>query len=1004
MRDWRTTSARLRNNHADFLEHIRFMSKARVVVALTAALLVGAGTTSSAQLVPSERWYTIETAHFRVHFVKALESEGRRGAVNAERAYGELSTELRPPSGKVDLVIADNVDYVQGYATTFPTNRIVIYAHPPIDTPELRNYDDWSRLVITHELTHIFHLDRSDGLWRVGRNLFGRNVLFFPNSYEPSWLVEGLAVYYESRVTGSGRLEGPEHYMIARAAAEAHRLPRLDELSRATTRFPGGESVYAYGSQIFDYLSRTRGPETIPKFIDIASRAVFPLSLNAKAKQAFGISFENAFRDWSDSLTRASVVKSDPLRGWRQLTNDGRYIEHPRWDGDSAILYTAANGRESPALYRASLDGTIKNLGRRSGLDVNVPMSNGDIVFAQPEYTDAFHYRNDLYRIHDGVETRLTSGARLSAPDVRPDGEIVAVQAIPGSSRLARVSADGARVRHITAGTAEVQWASPRWSPDGREIVALRVGRGNVNDLVTLDSVGKITRVVFSITGAIVADPSWSPSGDRIYYTSTQSGSMQAYSVSLAGNDFVRLSSTTTGLFQFQPSHAGDKYAALDFRYDGYHLGFAPAPLQTVASNTDVTGLRSQCSNCRLAASDTPPISLSDLPPDKPYSAWQSLIPRYWDPLITIASGSGNVFGAATRGEDIIGRHSYYAQAGYNAKYHETEAFASYQYAGLGQPYINSSVEQTFDHFTLADNAGKSLGRLDRRARFVDLSASLMRPRARSYASLALGGEMEVRNYVTDPDTLLSRLPVLFSRTLNYPSVFASASWSNVQRPALSISREDGIAFGTSARRRWRTGDASTASNSILGTVSAYKSLDLPGFSHHAIAVRAAGAIADDNAISTFSAGGVSGGSLEIVSGISVGADRRTFGVRGFPSSAEQGIRALGGTAEYRAPISAPSARVPFIPLLFDKISIATFGEAGRAWCPASAAQSIGVCNGSARSQPWLASVGAEADFDTAVQYDVPTRFRVGFAVPVLNRAAGRANSASFYFAVGSAF
>ncbi|HZK79014.1 MAG TPA: hypothetical protein VFC35_08900, partial [Gemmatimonadaceae bacterium] len=243
------------------------------------ALALFASTRTSAQLVPNDHWYTIETQHFRVHFIKSLESEGRRGAVNAERAFAQLSTELKPPPGKIDLVIADNVDYVNGYATSLPTNRIVVFAHPPIDTPELRNYDDWSQLVITHELTHVFHLDRADGLWRLGRDVFGRHPAFFPNASLPSWIVEGLAVYYESRITGAGRLEGSEHYMIARAAAEAHRLPHIGEISRETSRFPGGESVYTYGSLIFDYLSRTRGPAAIPKFVDVTSRAIFPLSL-----------------------------------------------------------------------------------------------------------------------------------------------------------------------------------------------------------------------------------------------------------------------------------------------------------------------------------------------------------------------------------------------------------------------------------------------------------------------------------------------------------------------------------------------------------------------------------------------------------------------------------------------------------------------------------------------------------------------------------------------------
>src|SRR5207302_6007026 len=110
----------------------------------------------------------------------------------------ELSRELVPPRGIIDLVVADNVDYVNGYATPFPSNRIVVYAHPPTDASGLRNYDDWNALVVTHELTHIFHLDRSRGIWRIGQAIFGRNPLLFPNLYEPRWVLEGLAVYFES--------------------------------------------------------------------------------------------------------------------------------------------------------------------------------------------------------------------------------------------------------------------------------------------------------------------------------------------------------------------------------------------------------------------------------------------------------------------------------------------------------------------------------------------------------------------------------------------------------------------------------------------------------------------------------------------------------------------------------------------------------------------------------------------------------------------------------------
>jgi hypothetical protein len=220
----------------------------------------------------------------------------------------------------------------------------------------------------------------------------------------------------------------------------------------------------------------------------------------------------------------------------------------------------------------------------------------------------------------------------------------------------------------------------------------------------------------------------------------------------------------------------------------------------------------------------------------------------------------------------------------------------------------------------------------------------------------------------------------------------------------LSISREDGISVSATSRRRWRTREPSNASNSVVGVGAAYKSLDLPGFSHHALAIRGAAAIADNNAISTFSAGGLSGESLDILSGVAVGASRRTFGVRGFPPSVEQGTRALGATVEYRAPIAAPSRRVPFIPVLFDRISVSAFGEGARAWCPSPNSESATVCTATNEGGPWLASAGAEADFDTAIQYDVPARFRAGLAIPVLNRKAGRARPISVYFTLGSTF
>ncbi len=153
----------------------------RIVLRAVALALLGA-TTLGAQLDPRGDWRTISTPHFRIHFTPATEAIARRAAENAEEAWARLAAELVTPRGPVDVVIADNVDFTNGSATPFPTNRIVLYAHPSVEGQTLRYFGNWNQLLVTHELTHIFHLDRTRGWWRGAQRIFGRNPLLFPNS------------------------------------------------------------------------------------------------------------------------------------------------------------------------------------------------------------------------------------------------------------------------------------------------------------------------------------------------------------------------------------------------------------------------------------------------------------------------------------------------------------------------------------------------------------------------------------------------------------------------------------------------------------------------------------------------------------------------------------------------------------------------------------------------------------------------------------------------------
>ena len=86
-----------------------------------AGLMVLWAMTARAQLAPNANWRTIATPHFRVvHFTPELEAEARRTAANAPRSRTRsYRASSRRRAGVIDVVLSDDVDFTNGYATQF---------------------------------------------------------------------------------------------------------------------------------------------------------------------------------------------------------------------------------------------------------------------------------------------------------------------------------------------------------------------------------------------------------------------------------------------------------------------------------------------------------------------------------------------------------------------------------------------------------------------------------------------------------------------------------------------------------------------------------------------------------------------------------------------------------------------------------------------------------------------------------------------------------------------
>jgi hypothetical protein len=245
-------------------------------------------------------------------------------------------------------------------------------------------------------------------------------------------------------------------------------------------------------------------------------------------------------------------------------------------------------------------------------------------------------------------------------------------------------------------------------------------------------------------------------------------------------------------------------------------------------------------------------------------------------------------------------------------------------------------------------------------------------------------------------------LPRFYGTHPVFPSLFSTLSWTNVKYPGIAISPEDGVAVSVTGQQQWQWQSGAATTRSVVGVLSGYEGIALPGFAHHVIAARVAAGWEDANATGEFGIGGISGLGLGVVPGLGFGDQPRVFYVRGYDPNSEEGTRAVVGSVEYRLPLFIPARGFHLFPVFLGRTSLTVFGDAGEAWCPSSPLPA--ACSPGDVQRHLMESVGGELNFDATLQYDIPYRFRVGLAAPIANRQRYGAPVVAPYFSLGLSF
>lgn len=637
-------------------------------------ILIARETIGATLFDPGLKWNSIKTRHFLIHYHQGLEFEALRLSLIAEKVHIRLTSDIQwIPELRTDVILVDNTDSANGYATPYPFNRIQIYITRPAPNGSNSNFDDWLEMVFTHEYVHILNIDTVHGIPQAGRYVLGRNPIFYPNLFQPIWIIEGNAVFHESKRKPFGRNNSTYTDMVLRTEVASGTFKSIDNASSYPREWPGGAVPYLYGGLFVEYLENTYGENSFALYMHRNADNIVPFSdniypipflFNRDAHKTYGKPFFMLWKEWKKHIIRKQTdniakITQKGLTPLKHISKPENNSILPRFSNDgNAIYYITKSQKKGNHLLTAD-----KNTGKTKRLCiVNSPaglaVGKNDILYiTDKEYYKTFSLYNEAFTYNNSYRKISSSLRAICIEPMRKTNKCLIITSKNNRYSLIRCD-NNMQNRHTIIDESLVQMACLRVSPDEtKAIFTIKEDNGNT-DLVIMDLAAMtFIRLTNDIYNDI--DPVWHTHGNKIIFVSDRSGVYNLHEYDLSTQMIKRITNVTGGIFSPDLTPDGNTIVVASYEKQGHQIALIDYPEESFEKYTGEPEII-DLTFFKAGEPDNSQINISE---SQKYSPWSSIFPAYFIPILGLyeiyPENYDVLWGVQVTGSDTLYRHSY---------------------------------------------------------------------------------------------------------------------------------------------------------------------------------------------------------------------------------------------------------------------------------------------------------------------------------------------------------